>query len=429
MKQFKDIIDLIRAKLSNSENRDLANNTLALTILNVFNFILPLFTIPILLNNLGANSYGRVSVIISIYAILDKVVDYGFDFIGTRNISIAENQEKRNIVFSEILLCKIANAILVIVLSLLYFILFRSDDFVLATVISSGLLGTALCMNWLFQGLKRMKVITYITSITKVIYSILVILLIRDSGDSLLYAFLYSFITISIGVLGFLIAISRPYRLKFSRISIKSIYSSYKEGWHMFVASLCSSITTNLCTIVLSLFRGDAAVGFFSAGYKLVQALSLVFSAIPKALYPYSCVKFKESFENGKKYVYKVMKPVLLLIGVACLFLSLMSPWIFRWIYDPVYWPFYPIVIIGSAWLFFSFLNNFLGIQILVASGNSSKYRLVFTWATIITVLALFICICLGGEYGTIIALLLGECSLSLLLKKQINKTNNALQV
>ena len=116
------------------------------------------------------------------------------------------------------------------------------------------------------------------------------------------------------------------------------------------------------------------------------------------------------------------MKPVLSIIGASCLLITILSKPIFEFIYTPIYWNYYPIAIFGSIWLFFGFLNNFLGIQILVASNRSSIYRSLFTIATILTIVCYYMLIPLGGPYGSIIALLLGEVVLSIILYMKIRK-------
>ena len=422
MIEVKHIIDIFRTKLKSGDNKDLASNTLSLTVLNFFNFVLPLFTIPYLLNKLGAEAYGAVNIYISLYAIFQKVVDYGFNYVGTRNISISDNPSKWNETFTVITICKTTNALLIFIISLIYFLITKTPNYAVALIVSSELIGTAININWLFQGLKKMQIITWITSITKIVYSILIFLLISSPDDILIYAWLYTLISIGIGVIGIVVARSRKFSLKFVKIKIADVIDSYKEGWHMFVASLCGGLTTNLSTVVLGALKGEEAVGFFSAGYKIVQALSLVFSAITQALYPFSCSKFKTSFTEGKRYVYKIMKPVMLLIGISCLLLSASSKLIFTLIYDEVYWPYYMVVVIGAGWLFLSFLNNFLGFQMLVAGGYSSKYRSMFTISTIITIGLYYVLIPFMGEYGSVLALLLGELVLSVILKIQIDK-------
>ncbi len=422
MEKIENIINILKTKLQDKDNKDLAKNTLSLTILNAVNFVLPLFTIPLLLNNLGATNYGIVNIYISLYAIFQKVVNYGFEYIGTRDISIAINKNDRNKIFSIVLLCKLINAIIVIILSLFYFCLTGTSNIAIAVIISIELIGTALNMNWLFQGLKQMKVITIITSITKFIYSVLIIVLIKKADDVLIYAALYSFISIGIGLTGLILSIGKKYNFYCTRFSFQNLIGAYVEGWHMFFASLCSGLSTNLCTVILGKLKGEETVAYFSAGFKIVQAISLVFSAITQALYPFSCIKFKGSFTEGKSYVFRFMKPVLCVIGISCLFMMVTSKLIFQFIYDPIYWKYYPIAIIGSIWLFFSFLNNFLGIQILVASNRSSIYRYLFTIATIITIISYYIFIPFIGPYGSISALLLGEIILSIILYSRISK-------
>ena len=310
----KQLIEVFKAKLNNKDNKDLANNTIALTILNFFNFVLPLITIPILLNNLGAAAYGIVNIYISLYAIFQKFVDYGFNFVGTRKLSLTENVVERNVIFSEILACKLINAFLVIIGTTLYFVFSRTANLAVGLIVSSELIGTALSMYWLFQGLKQMQYITWITSVCKIIYSFLIILLIRSPQDMLVYAILYASVSIAIGISGTVVAFSKRFNLRIVKIRFTNLIHSYKEGWHMFVAGLCGSLTTNLSTVVLGALKGEVAVAYFSAGYKIVQALSLVFSAITQAIYPFSCAKFKDNFDIGKRFVVKIMKPVLFII-------------------------------------------------------------------------------------------------------------------
>lgn len=429
MIELNNILLFAKEKIKKGDNKDLANNTIALTILNFFNFVLPLFTIPVLLNHLGAEAYGVVNIYIALYAIFQKIVDYGFNYVGSRRISLTDKSNERNTIFSEILVCKLINAIFVIICTIIYFILAGTTNIIIALIISSELIGTALSMYWLFQGLKEMHIITWITSVTKIVYSILIIIFIRVPGDLILYSVLYSLVSLVIGLSGLLVAVSNKFNLRFTKISFKDLIVSYKEGWHMFIAGLCSGITTNLCTVILGNLKGDAAVAYFSAGYKIVQALSLVFSAITQAMYPFSCMKFKESFNNGILFVKAVMKWVLTFIGIACLIISVLSPFIFKLFFENIYWSYYPVAIIGCIWLFFSFFNNFLGVQILVAGGFSSTYRKAFTMATIITICGYYVLIPSLSEYGSIMALLLGEVILTIILYYQIEKIKNISQV
>ena len=423
--EVNEILQVFKNKLANSDNKDLAKNTVALAILNFFNFILPLLTIPVLLNNLGANAYGIVNIYISLFAIFQKIVNYGFDYIGTKIISVHKEQTKRNEIFSTITFCKSINAVAIILIAILYFVVTQSKNTVVAFIISVELFGTALNVNWLFQGLKKMSVITLISSVTKIIYSILILFLIKKPSDLYLYAILYSSISIGIGLASIVYSFTKRFSFRFVKVSIRQIFEMYKEGWHMFVASLCSGLSTNLCTVILGSLKGEIAVAYFSAGYKIVQAIGLVFSAITQAIYPFSCSRFTKSFSAGKQYVFKLMKYILIVIGVFCLVICVSSKNIYTLIYSEDYWKYYPVAIIGSVWMYFSFQNNFLGIQIIVASNHSSLYRKKFVIATILTIALYYVLIPILDSYGAMLALLTGEVFLSVVLYKAINRIEN----
>ena len=73
-----------------------------------------------------------------------------------------------------------------------------------------------------------------------------------------------------------------------------------------------------------------------------------------------------------------------------------------------------------ALWLFFSILNNLLGIQILVASGNQKKYSKAFNLSILIILVSNLVLIYFFGNIGAAFATLFGELSLSIMLIFQI---------
>ena len=76
----KKIADLLKSKV-------LANSAW-LIILQVFNTIVPLLTLPYITRVLGASNYGVFSLALNWVTYFQVIVEYGFGFTGARKVSI-----------------------------------------------------------------------------------------------------------------------------------------------------------------------------------------------------------------------------------------------------------------------------------------------------------------------------------------------------
>ena len=77
----------------------LKNNTVKngiwLYILQFFNTVFPLLTLPYVTRILGTNGYGIFSYALNIITYLQVIVEYGFNLSGAREIAIQESEKER----------------------------------------------------------------------------------------------------------------------------------------------------------------------------------------------------------------------------------------------------------------------------------------------------------------------------------------------
>ena len=76
----KKLADLLKSKV-------LANSAW-LIILQVFNTIVPLLTLPYITRVLGTSNYGVFSLALNWVTYFQVIVEYGFGFTGARKVSI-----------------------------------------------------------------------------------------------------------------------------------------------------------------------------------------------------------------------------------------------------------------------------------------------------------------------------------------------------
>jgi PST family polysaccharide transporter len=289
------------------------NNFISLFIIQSLNYLLPLITVPYLARVLGAKNYGKVIFAIAFITYFQIITDYGFNLSATRDISINKhNINKLNRIFTSVMLIKIIFAILsyfILWIVIKNFALFN-NEYKLYLYAFGIVIGSALFPVWLFQGMEEMKYITYLNIITKGFVTFLTFVIIKNQTDYINYIKLNSIGYIMTGLLSLIIVFNK-FKLKLIKVKFSDIKIMLIEGWHIFVTTILSSILTNTGPFILGIYIDKQTVGYYGAIDKIVKALSSLFSPLTQAIFPYVSSKFKLSFEEGKKEVYKFAKVVM----------------------------------------------------------------------------------------------------------------------
>ncbi|MGG4383390.1 oligosaccharide flippase family protein [Priestia megaterium] len=293
-------------------NNRLFGNIFSLLILQGSNYIFPLVTFPYLVRNLGTNNYGVLVVCIATMQFLNIFVDYGFNISGTREISINKKiKEKVNEIYNIIMTLKI---IFTLILGIIYFICIETfsvfHDNKLAFLISYLILvGNTLFPIWLYQGLEKMKYITYINILVKLMVTMLIFIFIKDKGDINIAVFFQTLYYIVPGIISLLFV-----RFKF-KLEYKFIYDviqlkeEVSKGKFVFLTSLWINFYSQGPLIILGFISGNNAAGNYGIGQKIMGAFYGLSQPIVQAIYPYIC----EMYDNSKQKFYKFQKNFLFL--------------------------------------------------------------------------------------------------------------------
>lgn len=401
-----------------SKYKVVIGNVISLSILQALNYILPLVTVPYLVRILGPEKYGIIIFASAFICYFQIITDYGFNMSATRSVSINKsNKEKLNEIFSSVMLIKIILTILCFV-SLLIIVFSVSQfryNYKVYILLYGMVVGNLLSPIWFFQGMEQMKYITGINVVIKFFLSLFIFVLIRKESHYLLVVYLNSISYILIGVTSLWIVLKK-FNIKFKIYKLNIIKSELKEGWYIFTTSFFSNILTTSGIFVLGLFSSKEIVGYYGAIDKIVKALVLMFSPITQAVFPHVSATFKKSFFEGEKEIIKLAKIILPFVTVLCILLYMFNRDIVFILYGHNFAKYTCILKYMTFWIFLSILNNFLGIQYLIGSGNSKYYSRSFVMSAI-TTLVLFITLIKSNSFNAIIiGTSLGELVLTLVM-------------
>lgn len=408
-------------------NKKIINNGIWLYLLQIFNTIVPLLTLPYITRILGASKYGVFTIALNIIGYYQVVVEYGFGMSATRKIALSNrNQKEINYTFTTVLYSRVVLLIICMLFTMVY-LLFNIDNILeckCLLVLFVSLFGYCIQQNWLFQGMQDMKYISLVNILARTVSVVLIFSFVKSKNDLVLYCFLYSISSFFSGFLGLILA-WKKYHICLIKVFIRDIMHELKIGWYVFTTSLSSKIFGAIGITLMGLFASDKEVGIYSAIQKIPNIMMFAWIPISQVLYPVSSKMMQGSFSEGKQFVYKLRRMILPIFIIGSFTTSILSESIVKIAFGNEYSIFHYWVIPLLAWLIVSIDNNFNGIQILLGSGHDKQYSKCFQVGMICTVLFNIILIYFYGGNGASLAPLLSELVLWILLRIEIKKISN----
>lgn len=316
--KYNKVLALFK-KLTNSEDKKrLLGNFLSLSGLQIFTYILPLITLPYLVRVLGVEKYGLVMFAQSFIMFFNILVDYGFNLSATREIAVnRENKDKVTEIYSSVMSIKLM--LLAVSFAVLASVVYGFEKFTpdanLYFLTFLLVVGQALFPIWYFQGMERMKYITIINILSRVIFTVAIFGFVHQEDDYILVPVLNG-LGACVGSIYALWLVRTSFKQKLELQSWKAISLHFKDSTQFFLSRVAVSLYTSANTFVLGIFTNNTAVGYYAIAEKLYMAIQSLFGPITQALYPY--VAKERNISLYKKILYTITG--LNFVGVAVLY-------------------------------------------------------------------------------------------------------------
>ncbi|PNL91961.1 flippase [Aerococcus viridans] len=397
------------------------NNGIWLYMLQIFNTVIPLITLPYVTRVLGAKQYGDFAIALNIINYMVVMVDYGFNLSATRKVALNNSKEGLNRLFSTIVIIKqfLLLIALIILITYLYFSDYNQTQNLVFMVLFISLIGYSLQHNWLFQGLQQMKFISIINITGRSISILLTFLLVKGPNDLIIYGLLYSISPVIGGIMSVLLALTK-FKLKFVKVHIDNLVEELRDGWYVFTTSFSSKVFGSIGITFLGIFSSSSIVGIYSAINKIPTTLLMVWQPISQILYPISSKKMEKSFTEGLSSVKKNSKYIVPIFIIVALAIAIFSESIIKLVFGNEYYIYSYWIFPLLGWMIFSIVNNFMGVQILLAAGFEKEYSNAFQISICINIFLNFVLIKLFEGNGAAIAPFLSELILTFILSLKI---------
>ena len=330
--------------------------------------------------HLGDVNYGKFSFVMAYTSFFLILSDLGLSTLTIREV--AKNKELAGKYFGNLSLVKL---ILSVISFILLVIIINLMDYPPDTTLAVYIAGVYVVINSFnkffisfFRAFERMEYETFVRVFERVIAFTLVISLIYLNYGliEIMIAFLVS------GILSFLISclimLKRFTKPEFN-IDVHFLKYAIKEALPFGLIVIFGTIYFKIDTVMLSIMKGDAVVGWYNAAYNIMEGLAaLVAGSISYTFFPIMSRYYAESLNEKLKETY--FKAFLLLFGaglVISVFVTIFSDKIILILYGEEYlnsiialkiliWAFFIICISMIS----STLLNSIGKQSIVAMGT-----------------------------------------------------------
>ena len=386
----------------------LRQNIFSLFTLKGAEYVISFITLPYLLRVLGPEKYGAMAFaqVLVNYGVL--LVDYGFNLTAPRDIARAEALELPR-QFSAIMGAKLVLLLPILLLGGALLAVFSERvDVLLVLCFLPMLLGNVLFPIWYFQGIQQMKFITIFNLVARSVSVAGIFLLVHESQDYRLAAFLQSFTPLLAGMLS-LVIIHRQWPDMFCMTTWADIMSKLREGWDIFISTLFINLYTNSNVFFLGLLCSDTVVGYYAAANKLIEAVKGLLTPVSNAIFPHVSQLVKESQDSAVVFLRKMLK----LIGGGSLAISLGVLILAEPIVDIIMGAGYEesvlLLRIISFLPFIIGLSNIFGIQTMVAFGMQRTFSKILMASAVVNFVLVFPMIYLWQAVGLAITVVIVE--------------------
>lgn len=360
---------LINRYRQSKDLQHLAENFISLTALKIFGYIFPLITLPYLARVIGVDKFGEIAFGVSTIIYLKTLVDFGFNYTSVRDIARSKADiNKVSEIFSTTIVAKVCLMVLSLFLLVLciYTIPTFYENRIILILTFLYIPGQIMFPDWFFQGMEQMKFITFLNLLSKVLFTGLVFLLIREKADYIFQPVLIAFGDFMSGIVAIGLIIKR-FKVKFQIPSFQNIFTAMKGSWNMFVTLFFPNLYTNFSVILLRSYGGLVPTGIYSSGYKFIELADQLSLVLSRTFYPF----LARRLDKHSLYV-KISGTINVLAGL-CLFLG--ADLIVKIFYTDDFADSSVVIKIMALSLIFLFLTNTYGTNYLVLIGKDHILR------------------------------------------------------
>lgn len=381
-------------------HKNLIESFTSLSIINAVNMLLPFISLPYMLRIIGPTNYGIYSYVFSIIQYLILITSYGFMFSATKQISQKRGSiDDINKIFNSVFFARSLLFIigLILFLCLSPWLLETSEKFKIFLWGTGMVIGEIMMPTYLYQGMEKMRFLTIVNIIPKLIFTVLIFVVIKKAEDYQYIIILNSLGYIIAGICSMLIAYCK-FRVRISAPQINHIKYQLKEGWPIFASTIGINLYRNSNILILGLMCNDSVVGIYAAAEKIIKALQSVTSPLTQALFPHMAFHLKDkTIDESAMTILKISKQLFFVLAIFASVAYILAPLLTDVILGKEFYNATPLIRIMTLVVLFGGVNYIMGVVGLI---NLNQSKLFFYYVLLSGVMSAIFLLCFVNTWA-----------------------------
>lgn len=392
-----------------------------------FTALFPLVTTTYISRVLLPEGVGKVAYANTIVSYFVVVASLGLPSYGVKAIAQNdESKEQRSKTFFELFLI---NLIATLLCMLAYYLFVEhfphfADRKALFQVMGTMLILNIFNIDWFYQGMEEYSYIATRSFVIKVLSFVLMLLLVKEQEDYLVYALILCIATAGNNLWNAFLL--RKY-ITLSVLKDRQLHISL--GCHirpvliLLASTIATEIYTMLDTVMLEYFHGEVYVGYYSNGVKIVRMVYTIVIALVAVFYPRISMYYKQKLQKECNELLTKGTQILLLLALPCTVgLLLTSDYIVPLLFGEAFMPTVVTLKILSVLVLIFSIAYFLGHIVLTAVGMEKKILHATIAGAVVNAVVNIMLIPTFKQDGAAIASVLSELVVTMVLLRYAGK-------
>ncbi|WP_159160376.1 oligosaccharide flippase family protein [Enterococcus casseliflavus] len=381
--------------------------------------ILPIITIPIVSNALGPEGIGKFNFVNSIAAYFILVAGLGMANYGVREISIVKNN--KDLLSKKFWELAFFNLIFSSITFILYILVMGFfGDYLYFMITSITIFSCIFDITWFFAGIEDFKKITIRNFVIKIIGFLLVVILIKNQDDLILY-FIISSLSVLFSQLSLWISIKK--HVYFVKVSIRDSLSHLKSALDFFLAKVAITIYQNTTKTILGLLTTMSVVGIYSNAYSIVMMSANIINAMNTIMIPRMSNMYSQNDEDGMVRLLQRTIHLQIFFTIPITFgIILTSSKLVPWFFGNEFLMVAPVLKFLSPVVIFQSFQMAVASQYLIPKKDMKEYNFSVISGAVVTIITTIILVPFLSIYGAVIGLNMGYIFVSYLRLKVLLK-------
>ena len=367
----------------------LLDNVMALFTIRGLEYVMMLILLPYLVRVLGPEKYGLLAFAQGVVQYFIVFTDYGFNLSAPNSIAVEASVPVRvRNVFSSVMAAKL---LLGTFATVVYAILIAGipalrQEAILYWAVFVLVLGNVVFPVWFFQGIQRMRYITYANASARILTTLLVLMFVRKPDDYAIAALLQASTSLLAGGVSFVIIVLR-YRYVLGIPAWKDIRIAFCDGWDIFLSTAAISAYTASNIFFLGLFASPVVVGYYAAAEKLVKTITRLLDPVSQALYPHISALAAGSRTEAIQFLQRCFKGIGSVMLIVSVVLFLLAEPVATLIFGVGYDESVILLRIMAFVPFMIGLSNVFGIQTMLTFGMQQLFSRIVLFSALCNML------------------------------------------